>query len=276
MQSLAISCYENPKDKLRISVPVRFEMKDFGSMYRRIAGPKESVSRLIVTLAMIMTVYFIVGVIFFESNQGLSLRDSIYFIMVTTTALGYGDIRPVGALDKSFTMIFALIGVGVIFVCLRRLVQLLVHQRTVALKKKREKKLMKADQKLKEQLGVGKSKLLGRVKENQKSVTTAVTVAAEKIERTSLVSLRRKAILKYPRLYRGIEIIACLWVYICAIAALLNGLKVLRPHQEFNGCIYFTIITGLTIGCVLLSLNSRFLTSFLTFDMRRHASLVSS
>jgi hypothetical protein len=230
-------------------------MESESGWYRRIAGPKGSVSRLVVTLAAIMVFYIFIGMLFYNFHAGLGARDSLYFIVVTTMALGYGDIHPRGVFGKSFTMVYALIGVGVIVVCLRRFIQLLVNQRELALKKRKERKMLKADGQIKTKLGLSfnptPNKLLGRLNRGKHKVETVVVVARKKLEVNWLQRKRKEAISTYPRIYRGTEIVFVLWVYICLVAALLYRLSVLTPHQEYHGCIYFTVITGLTIGCVV-------------------------
>ncbi len=67
---------------------------------------------------------FIIGVFFaaivggtfaYNSVEGWSLLDSLYFVIITVTTIGYGDFSPVTNEGKIFTMFFAFFGVATAF-----------------------------------------------------------------------------------------------------------------------------------------------------------------
>lgn len=51
------------------------------------------------------------GALFFHLVEGHSYFDSIYFVMMTMTTVGYGDIVPTSIVGKLITMIYAITGV---------------------------------------------------------------------------------------------------------------------------------------------------------------------
>jgi hypothetical protein len=65
-------------------------------------------------LLMVATVVLVVGVVFYMRVEGWSLLDAIYFCVVTLGTVGYGDITPDTSLGKLFTIIYIVMGLGVI------------------------------------------------------------------------------------------------------------------------------------------------------------------
>ncbi|WP_129662731.1 potassium channel family protein [Phytoactinopolyspora endophytica] len=49
---------------------------------------------------------------FYTLVEGWSVLDSLYFSVVTGLTIGYGDLAPQEALSKVFTMVYALLAVG--------------------------------------------------------------------------------------------------------------------------------------------------------------------
>ena len=64
---------------------------------------------LTITVALVVG-----GAFFYRRVEDLSWIDSFYFTIVTLTTVGYGDISPATSAGKIFTMIYLLIGVGII------------------------------------------------------------------------------------------------------------------------------------------------------------------
>ncbi|NEE01474.1 two pore domain potassium channel family protein [Phytoactinopolyspora halotolerans] len=50
--------------------------------------------------------------VFYSLTEGWSVLDSLYFSVVTGLTIGYGDLAPEQAVSKVFTMIYALLSVG--------------------------------------------------------------------------------------------------------------------------------------------------------------------
>jgi|TARA_Y100000034_G_C6882189_1_gene404405 large-conductance mechanosensitive channel len=64
----------------------------------------------LVLLVFILSV--IGGAFAYSSVEGWSLLNSFYFVVVTVTTIGYGDLTPVTNVGKVFTMFFAFFGVA--------------------------------------------------------------------------------------------------------------------------------------------------------------------
>ena len=69
--------------------------------------------------------YFPVGVAAYAFLEGWYPLDTAYFLMVTSTTVGYGDICPVTRLGRLFTIFYALLGMVVVLAALTPVVELL-------------------------------------------------------------------------------------------------------------------------------------------------------
>lgn len=65
-------------------------------------NPPMAINILLATMSM--------GLIVYGTCEGWSLLDSAYFMMVTWTTVGYGDLKPVTTVGRLFTCLSALIG----------------------------------------------------------------------------------------------------------------------------------------------------------------------
>ena len=55
-----------------------------------------------------------IGTWFYARVEGWSVLDSLYFSVITLTTVGYGDFSPKTPPGKIFTMIYILVGLGLI------------------------------------------------------------------------------------------------------------------------------------------------------------------
>lgn len=58
--------------------------------------------------------FLALGTWFYARVEGWSVLDSLYFSVITLTTVGYGDFSPTTVPGKIFTMIYVLIGLGLI------------------------------------------------------------------------------------------------------------------------------------------------------------------
>ena len=58
--------------------------------------------------------FLALGTWFYARVEKWSILDSLYFSVITLTTVGYGDFSPQTSAGKIFTMIYVLIGLGLI------------------------------------------------------------------------------------------------------------------------------------------------------------------
>ncbi len=54
------------------------------------------------------------GMLFYHGVEGWSWLDSLYFSVITLTTVGYGDFSPKTDAGKIFTMIYIVVGLGIL------------------------------------------------------------------------------------------------------------------------------------------------------------------
>ncbi len=72
---------------------------------------KDRETRGVVYLVVLV---LISGMIFYHSVEGWTWLDSLYFSVITLTTVGYGDFSPQTDAGKVFTMIYILVGLGIL------------------------------------------------------------------------------------------------------------------------------------------------------------------
>ncbi|MCP4363634.1 MAG: two pore domain potassium channel family protein [Chloroflexi bacterium] len=82
------------------------------SLFRKIRqGWKDSEFRGL--FWMVLTV-LLMGTIFYHLREGWSWLDSFYFTVVTLATVGYGDLAPTRPESKIFTVLYIIIGLGLL------------------------------------------------------------------------------------------------------------------------------------------------------------------
>ncbi len=83
---------------------VRFARSVFASF-------RDPQTRALVTGAMMIIA---TGTWFYSRMEGWSVVDSLYFTVMTLTTVGYGDLSPTTSTTRLFTVVFVLIGIGIL------------------------------------------------------------------------------------------------------------------------------------------------------------------
>jgi hypothetical protein len=65
-------------------------------------------------LAFLVVVLLVSGTVFYWRFEDWSLLDSLYFSVITLTTVGYGDLAPTSAPTKTFTIVYVLLGLGIL------------------------------------------------------------------------------------------------------------------------------------------------------------------
>ena len=73
------------------------------------------------SLARLTVIAIASGVVFYSLVEHLSPLNALYFSVTTLATVGYGDYSPETALGKLFTIVYVLVGVGLLLAFLGRL-----------------------------------------------------------------------------------------------------------------------------------------------------------
>lgn len=70
-----------------------------------------SESRVLLIMALMVGA---VGTVFYHHVEQMSWLDSLYFCVITLATVGYGDFTPKTDIGKVFTIVYVLVGLGVL------------------------------------------------------------------------------------------------------------------------------------------------------------------
>lgn len=71
------------------------------------------------------------GTIFYNTIEGWSILDSLYFSVVTLTTVGFGDFAPQTDIGKIFTIGYVLVGIFLLLIFLNSLVKTMIDAHTL-------------------------------------------------------------------------------------------------------------------------------------------------
>lgn len=78
--------------------------------------PERGISaRNIVITGMMLVMLYIISVFFYHKFEGWSYLDGFYFVTMTITTIGFGDIVPKTDEGKLFTIFLAFVGISLAF-----------------------------------------------------------------------------------------------------------------------------------------------------------------
>jgi hypothetical protein len=78
------------------------------SINRSIRHPRHQAFVLAVAVLLVL------GVLFYSFTEGWSIADSLYFTVIALTTIGFGDLAPSTTFSRLFTVVYAVMGVGLI------------------------------------------------------------------------------------------------------------------------------------------------------------------
>jgi hypothetical protein len=117
-----------------IVAPVIGLLRRFGGALRRGWGEPEFRGLLYLVSIVIGS-----GTVFYRAVEDWSWVDSVYFTVITLTTVGYGDLSPSTPGSKIFTVIYILIGIGLLVTFIERVARYAAEEHTARRAAKRER-----------------------------------------------------------------------------------------------------------------------------------------
>lgn len=96
------------------------------TVWRELRRPDNSEFRYLLSLVALVLAS---GTVFYRFVEGWRWLDSLYFSLVTLATVGFGDLSPKTDFGKVFTMIYILVGLGLLAAFVTALGQRLLQSR---------------------------------------------------------------------------------------------------------------------------------------------------
>ncbi|MFN8596544.1 MAG: potassium channel family protein [Anaerolineae bacterium] len=90
-------------------IPFALAFVSLARLFKQLLQRPESRALLLTAFSVIA-----IGTVFYHGVEGWSWLDAAYFCVVTMATIGYGDLTPKTDAGKLFTIVYILIGLGVI------------------------------------------------------------------------------------------------------------------------------------------------------------------
>lgn len=90
-------------------IPFALAFVSLARLFKQLLQRPESRALLLMAFSVIA-----IGTVFYHGVEGWSWLDAAYFCVVTMATIGYGDLTPKTEAGKLFTIVYVLIGLGVI------------------------------------------------------------------------------------------------------------------------------------------------------------------
>ncbi len=118
-----------------VAIPVRF----MRAVRRSLRDPEFRALFVLVVLTLAT------GTFFYAWIEGWSLLDAFYFSAITLTTVGYGDLAPVTAAGKLFTVFYIFAGIGIIVSFVDAVARASVKQRAEARRLRGRRKVSESE-----------------------------------------------------------------------------------------------------------------------------------
>jgi voltage-gated potassium channel len=89
----------------------------------------ENIKKRLKIFLIIFCAIMILGPLGFMAVEGRSLLDSFYFVIVTMATVGYGDVHPVTAVGKIFSIALIVMGVGTFLGAIGNITEIMLTRR---------------------------------------------------------------------------------------------------------------------------------------------------
>lgn len=99
--------------------------KSLGKCLKQCLKKEETKALLAATITILL-----IGTIFYHRIEGMTFIDSFYFSFVTLATIGYGDFSPVTTIGKLFTVVYGILGLGLVSLSVGVIARELVQLRT--------------------------------------------------------------------------------------------------------------------------------------------------